>query len=1035
MSYKNLVKQFTHDGYMKKLAGDIKNKMTQLRQQANPNDDRRWIWELLQNGKDVRVNDENFNAKVILDNNPVSPSLEFQHNGKPFSVKNITYLVEQVSSKDQDILENGKPASTGKFGNGFLTTHLLSEIVGIDTIVKADGLNYKKCQIELDRSKRDEKGLVESVIKSLSVLEKLDEFPDLLNYNPSDFNTCFRYKLDESSVKIANTGLDDLETAIAYTLAFVPVIKVVTIANRDTSYKLIPEETKVKGNISIYLIEKSVSEKREKIYIAKVKGDKVEVALPLSITEKTEETSILPLPDHLPKLFCDFPLIGTEEFPFPAIINSPFFNLNDPRSIVRLTDIPDEDIDENKALLKEAVELYKEMLRFLELPNVHDTFYAVSLPSVSNKEWISDRWYKQEISDPIFESLSTSAIVETALNKKKSVLNSDGQQQLVFPTGTSDAIRNGIFNLAEQWFSLELPKKDDIHNWQKFAWPKCPKLNLKKLAENIAAELNIYNLQKKLVENTDVIIWLNEFYDLLNLEENYIKDIVANEVSVLPDQNGNFKQMISLSFDPGIPELIKGVYKFLGEDIRETLRIREIHTVSKYNNPAKHPIVHPTRELNSTYASLNQLIKQAPHEQQFKAAMEMAQLFFEVNSPVYREKLFNCLSFIFPDQNLVKISISLEYAPIVFQEIDGILFENIAAAIAKNAKLNTFSTTYHFEDDNSAGKWLGDFITLLLENKKTEVLNNFSYPILPNQNGDFRTKESLSSGKGTDEILKTVCSELGYDFRENLVDDTMPVTFTNEKVTDENIAEKIIALIGNLMTDMENDEKVRAAFLRLFNWFTTNPTTAEDLFGELYRNRHRLCPAEDILSSVKKAADYDQIMKEFDISNTNELRERLQQTDTDKSVPELTPVTKEILLSLGVKNYEEFKIALKDKNLSELFGHESVPSHEYFLFVESMINRTIQRIQKYLEELGYDFCEAEKTATTVFSGVIKENRTIDIVCRPSDNGEVIFYFGAEKQTLQNEGSELWVENGSTDPLQLSLGKILTDNDINKIKVK
>ena len=1035
MSYKNLVKQFTHDGYMKKLAGDIKNKMSQLRQHANPNDDRRWIWELLQNGKDVRVNDEDFKAEVNLDRNPGAPVLEFKHNGKPFSVKNITYLVEQVSSKDQDLLDNGKPASTGKFGNGFLTTHLLSEIVDVETVVKAEGLSYKKCEIKLDRSKRDEKGLVESIINSLSVLEKLDEFPDLPNYNPSEFNTSFRYRLEESSIKIANTGLDDLDTAIAYTLAFVPVIKVIIIANRNTSYRLIPEETEVKGNISIYLIEKIVSEKIEKIHIVTVKGDRVEIALPISIAENTGETSILPLPDHLPKLFCDFPLIGTEDFPFPAIINSSFFNLNDPRSIVRLTDIAEEDIDENKLLLQEAVLLYKKMIRFLELPKIHDTFYAVSLPSASDKEWISDSWYREEVSDPIFESLSTSAIVETELNKKKSVLNNEGQQQLVFPNGPSDEIRNGIFNLAEQWFSLELPKKKDIHNWQKFIWPTCPKLNLRKFTEKIAAESNIHNLQKKLVAGTNVVDWLNEFYDLLNLEENYIKDIVANEVSVLPDQNGNFKQMTSLSFDPGIPELIKDIYKFLGEDIRETLRIRKIHTVSKYKNPAKHPIVHSTRELNSTYLSLNQLIKQAGREQQFKAAMDIAQLFFETSSPEAREKLFNCLSFIFPDHNLVKISIALEYAPIVFQEIDGILFENIAAAIAKNATLKAFSTTYHFPDSNSAGKWLGNFITLLLESKKTEMLNNSSYPILPNQNGDFRTKESLSSGKGTDETLKTVSAELGYDFRENLVNDTMPVTFTSEEIINEHIAEKIITLTGNLMTDMENDEKVRAAFLMLFNWFTTNPTKAENLFGELYRNRHRLCPAEDILSSVKKAADYDKIMKEFDISDTDELRKRLLHADNQESVPELTPVTKEILLSLGVKNYEEFKIALKDKNLSELFGHESVPSHEYFIFAESMINRTIQSIQKYLEELGYDFSEAEKTATTVFSGVIKEKRTIDIVCRPSDNAEVIFYFGAEKQTLQNEGSELWIENGKTEPLQLSLGKILTDNDINKIKVK
>lgn len=46
---------------------------------------RRWIWELLQNAKDVAGS--KVKVEIILNKD----FLQFKHNGKPFLMKNITY--------------------------------------------------------------------------------------------------------------------------------------------------------------------------------------------------------------------------------------------------------------------------------------------------------------------------------------------------------------------------------------------------------------------------------------------------------------------------------------------------------------------------------------------------------------------------------------------------------------------------------------------------------------------------------------------------------------------------------------------------------------------------------------------------------------------------------------------------------------------------------------------------------------------------------------------------------------------------------
>ncbi len=123
-------------------------------------------------------------------------SVSFSHNGKPFSVDNITFPIKQVSTKERTTnTNNEKPKTTGKFGTGFLTTHLLSEKVEVSGIVKEPDLDYRSFVLPLDRSERTPEQIIESVNKSITVRDTLDTQLPLSNCNPNGFNTTLSYKL------------------------------------------------------------------------------------------------------------------------------------------------------------------------------------------------------------------------------------------------------------------------------------------------------------------------------------------------------------------------------------------------------------------------------------------------------------------------------------------------------------------------------------------------------------------------------------------------------------------------------------------------------------------------------------------------------------------------------------------------------------------------------------------------------------------------------------------------------------------------
>ena len=138
---------------------------------------------------------------------------------------------------------------------------------------------------------------------------------------------------------------------------------------------------------------------------------------------------------------------------------------------------------------------------------------------------------------------------------------------------------------------------------------------------------------------------------------------------------------------------------------------------------------------------------------------------------------------------------------------------------------------------------------------------------------------------------------------------------------------------------------------------------------------------------------------------------------------------------MGISSLEEWNEAMKDENLAEKYSHESTPTTDMFVYVQSLIDTAKKNIIQHLSTLpNYDITQLDQsTARTVLADIQKDGQPLTIIARPAYNGEVIIYYGSERDILDYEPSELWIDDGKT-PRRISLGHILKMGQIVKFPI-
>lgn len=523
---------------------------------------KRWVWELLQNAKDV----PNRFGKVSVEIELVSQdTLKFRHNGDTFTTKNITGLVQQVSSKDSQNLEG----QTGKFGTGFICTHLLSDIIDVDGIVNYMGID-RRFSITLDRSGDRSEALLPRIESTLEELRNIENaYPVVEKYEANrteqSFDTVFTYHLTTAEKQeSANAGLEDLINTLPVTLVTQSQkIKQVRVINRvkGTNVVYICDTVSLGGNVHKSTVKIDDLTKTFLSYITE------DVALTAEVKYVDGRYEIIKRDSKHPVLYRDFPLIGSEKFHFPYTLNGFEFNPTERRNGLVLNSADHLNSVRNREIIDKAVEAVLKFNEWLILNNATNRHLlaasripkateeyteSVSLPWIKN---LQANWRSQLLDQKLVETENGSDIVRNL-------------SVPAFSTTSTKEVNESFYNLLKDHYIGRgvLPMLKHLHGWHDVVrheydtWGTQLKYDKEDFLKDLSAQTNLSTLSLKIgKDDNQTIAWLNDVYKFL-VEQNMLNEF--DNYAIIPNQEGEFKLLKELKSDhtARIPEILKDIY-------------------------------------------------------------------------------------------------------------------------------------------------------------------------------------------------------------------------------------------------------------------------------------------------------------------------------------------------------------------------------------------------------------------------------------------------------------------------------------------
>jgi hypothetical protein len=569
----------------------------------------RWAWELLQNAKDsVADNDRKVSVEIELSKD----SVVFRHNGTHFTEKDIRGLINQISSKEVE--EGQESKRTGKFGTGFLTTHLLSKVIQVEGIVETVDEEYYRFSFPLDRNGKTTGQLVPKIENAWTAFHESTEDNQIDEYDEDDFNTSFTYNLASKEQKeIARIGVDEFTQLIPFVLAFIPVIDSVNIIDNINNTTTKFENSEELEDDVLLTIIKTENKKKFEIKLLFAKDDDVAIA---SIVEETKDGYAIKNLKDFPKLFCDFPLIGTEDFHFPVIVNSFYFNPLTERDGVWLKGDGKQEVEENREILEKAVELYGQLLEKITELNFYD-YYNICLSKLpsTNEKYFDDKWYQTNIQKSLREIITKSKVIETEGDK---VLFSDVR----FPDpDLKKEEREKMWQFSSDLKVNTLPAKKHIHKWADLIWKDCGIVDIADLVTDLKGKTNLTEIINTLeTDESQAIAWLNNCIDFIFQIGGQIH---FNNNELIPNQEGTFRKRKELSADGIDDETLKEIASLLGYNYYEDLIHKDIYFED----------THSTTTIQDVAAEISKLIKddESIDENRILAIRKLAE-WFEYNS-------------------------------------------------------------------------------------------------------------------------------------------------------------------------------------------------------------------------------------------------------------------------------------------------------------------------------------------------------------------------------------------------------------------
>lgn len=892
----------------------------------------------------------------------------------------------------------------------------------------------RKIELEINRSEGTKKGIIEGNRRSFEQLQNGIDNGEVMNdFEEQSFNTSFTYCLDQRGIAIAKEGLNSLSVAMPYVFMFVPEIRSVSVIQYEWEFRRGRIRTTQKDNIKVQEVVIKRNKEENIIYIASIQSENISVVT--EVERKGNSIWIKKFSEQLPRLFCDFPLIGTEDFAFPAVVNSSKFNPTEPRNGIFLKDVDEVETKENKSLMEEAVKLYGSFLSYISNRGWKGIYNFVKIRSQGEKTWLSKEWVGKNIVDVCKNIICITPIIDNKVETRTALQDDWGETNIWIIDDTNSNIRKEIWKLVSELMPDMVTNESEIDAWYDSLWRGCNKFTLQSLVQYVQELKNINLLEEKICKKGEE--WLNQLYYLISKNKSIIEHIKTNHVSIFPNQNGSFCTLDTLSVDLDIDEVYKDILNYVQDDCRNEFLDKGIVVLEWMNIPKC--------SIQDIFERITNGLVQGS-EQQDNIYSQLIVLYAKDGDlSDLRKKQIDFLKFadtIFSDEFMVKHEVSIISEELLEKSIK-YLCTKVVDKISEYKNLETLDLIV-IDSEESVEEWIARFIDFIKNSGYSFLLDRKEKTILPNQNGQFKAKEELFTDNGEmDETLKSISAVAGYDIKGELLLAEVFLQLPDNRMKGiADVAPNIISYVRNNQGSAKmQDPIVIDVFKKLYYWIKDNPDAAIKYFKDIRENIHWLYNDEEIAENMKKAEQIDAILEKYQIKDISILEEAFIKANGDKSLSKDTisndvESEEELLIQYGIASEERYKEALNLQIFKENFIY--TPSHDVskFIFVNQILERAKNNIIEFLgKKPEYDVSNIIEIDKTMF--IIEKNKEqIYLIARPSDYSYVAIHYESEKNMLDyNKDWELWVEDGKKEPEKLTFGKILKLTGINKIPLK
>ena len=263
----------------------------------------------------------------------------------------------------------------------------------------------------------------------------------------------------KSAADVVQEGIANLKRCAPFIVVFNKEFSSIQIQlyGEDTSFKVI-ERISLHGEhlqeITVAQIENGTW--TESKYLL-AEGDNTSVAIPL---EQVGDSWRCVSTENIPKLFLGFPLIGTENFSFPGIINSFRFTPTEDRDGVYLWQGDDEINQENQEAIEEAYELHTQIVQVVAQSEWKNIYHLANIPQIREQRWLNSEKFRDTLSRFIEHIRQTPAVISTN--------GPATPQEAILPFVNEDQSVESLWDLLSEIieFSPKLPRRDEAAGWR-----------------------------------------------------------------------------------------------------------------------------------------------------------------------------------------------------------------------------------------------------------------------------------------------------------------------------------------------------------------------------------------------------------------------------------------------------------------------------------------------------------------------------------------------------------------------------------------